>query len=413
MIQEALPDLPLNKGEVKKPNRNYSPEIESAEDSKRSTLIEFPGGRDVPEWRKQLSKRVREVQERKAREAAEELAAAQEAGLVSCAMPSGQLELVPDLENPIVNPIVSKALERLERARRSDYSAAHHTATGFAPALDPEAQPFVETEVSDTPVLEGKRKLTMVASPQPIVEPVEIVTEELIADDSFEPQIESIAVESQIPESTLVETAVDAATAVESMVGDAFAVESTVTENPIEPEAEQQPVRTPLERKPIRVISDNDIALSYLENCLSVPALSSDTRTDLAGLTRRFFSGIVDLLLIAIMASPAFAAVYYSGSNWSDPKTIGILSGITAATMFAYLTVCTAMTGRTLAMRMFKMRTIDLRTGLIPTGGQSVTRAITYVFSLALLGLGIAYAVIDPDRRAVHDKLSKTIVIRT
>ena len=136
MIQEALPDLPSNNGEVKKPNRNYSPEIESAEDSKRSTLIEFPGGRDVPEWRKQLSKRVREVQERKAREAAEELAAAQEAGLVSCAMPSGQLELVPDLENPIVNPIVSKALERLERARRSDYSASHHTATAFAPALE-------------------------------------------------------------------------------------------------------------------------------------------------------------------------------------------------------------------------------------------------------------------------------------
>ena len=37
-----------------------------------STLIEFPGGRSVPEWRKRLSKRVREVQELKAREAAEE-----------------------------------------------------------------------------------------------------------------------------------------------------------------------------------------------------------------------------------------------------------------------------------------------------------------------------------------------------
>jgi uncharacterized RDD family membrane protein YckC len=411
MIQEALPDLTSTNGEVKKPNRNYSPEIESAEDS-RSTLIEFPGGRNVPEWRKQLSKRVREVQERKAREAAEELAAAQEAGLVSCAMPSGQLELVPDLENPIVNPIVSKALERIERARRSDYSASHHTATAFAPALDPETQPFAATEVSDAPVVESKRKLTMVAPPKPIVQPVEIATEELIADDLFEPQIESVTVASPIGESTIVETAVVAATAVEAMIGESFAVESTITENPIELEVEQQPGRTPLERKPIRVISDNDIALSYLENCLSVPALSSDTRTDLAGLTRRFFSGIVDLLLIAIMVSPAVAAIHYSGSKWEDPKTIGIMSGIAAATMFAYLTVCTAMTGRTVAMRLFRMRTIDLRTGLIPTGGQSITRAITYVFSLALLGLGIAYAVIDPDRRAVHDKLSKTIVIR-
>jgi uncharacterized RDD family membrane protein YckC len=413
MIQEALPDLPSNNGEVKKPNRNYSPEIESAEDSKRSTLIEFPGGRDVPEWRKQLSKRVREVQERKAREAAEELAAAQEAGLVSCAMPSGQLELVPDLENPIVNPIVSKALERLERARRSDYSASHHAATAFAPALDPETQALATSEVSDTPVVGSKRKLTVVAAPQPIVEPVEMVTEELIADDSFAPQIESIAVESPIAEPTLIETAVVAATAVESMVRESFTIESTGTEDLVEPEVEQPPAHTRLGRKPIRVISDNDVALSYLENCLSVPALSTDTRSDLAGLTRRFFSGLVDLLIIAIMVSPAVAAMYYSGTNWSEPKTIGLVSGITAAIMFAYLTVCTAMTGRTLAMRMFRMRTIDLRTGLIPTGGQSITRAITYVFSLALLGLGIAYAVIDPDKRAVHDKLSKTIVIRS
>lgn len=411
MIQEALPHSSSKNGEVKKPN--YSPEIESAEDSKRSTLIEFPGGRDVPEWRKQLSKRVREVQERKAREAAEELAAAQEAGLVACAMPSGQLELVPDLENPVVNPIVSKALERIERARRSDYSPTHRTAAAFAPAMTPEAEALAATEVLDPPAVESKRKLTVVASPPTTVEPVEIVTEDLIADDAIEPQLESIVVESTISELTLAAAAVLEANAVESMAVNSFAAESTVAEAAIELEVEPKPVHTRLDRKPIRVISDNDVALSYLENCLSVPALSSDTRTDIPGLTRRFFSGIVDLLLIAIMVSPAAAAIHYSGSNWADPKTIGIMSGIVAATMFAYLTICTAMTGRTLAMRMFRMRTIDLRTGLIPTGGQSITRAITYVFSFALVGLGIAYALIDPDKRAVHDKLSKTIVIRS
>lgn len=411
MIQEALPHLPSNNGEVKKPNCNYSPEIESAEDPKRSTLIEFPGGRDVPEWRKQLSKRVREVQERKAREAAEELAAAQEAGLVSCALPSGQLELVPDLENPVVNPIVSKALERLERARRSDYSPSHRTAAAFAPALAPEAVAI--TDAVDSPVVENKRKLTVVAPPQTVVETLETVTEELLAQGETEPQMESTAVESMSAETIDVEPAVIEVPVLESPAMDSFTAEPTVAETAPEIEFEQQTVRSRVDRKPIRVISDNDVALSYLENCLSVPALSSDTRTDIPGLTRRFFSGIVDLLLIAIMVSPAVAAMYYSGSNWADPKTIGILSGITAATMFAYLTICTAMTGRTLAMRVFRMRTIDLRTGLIPTGGQSITRALTYVFSLALLGVGIAYAVVDPDKRAVHDKLSKTIVIRS
>src|SRR5882672_2383594 len=99
----------------------------------RSTLIEFPGTtRALPEWRKQLSQRVREVQERRAREAAEEAAAAQEAGIVSCALPSAQLELVPNLEQQVLNPIVSKALERLERARRADQGADEWNATAAA-----------------------------------------------------------------------------------------------------------------------------------------------------------------------------------------------------------------------------------------------------------------------------------------
>lgn len=44
---------------------------QSTEADSNSTLIEFPGARNVPEWRKRLSQRVREVQEQKAREAAE------------------------------------------------------------------------------------------------------------------------------------------------------------------------------------------------------------------------------------------------------------------------------------------------------------------------------------------------------
>lgn len=381
MIQEALPDVSSNNGEVKKPNSNYSPEIDSAEDSKKSsTLIEFPGRRGVPEWRKQLSQRVRELQERKAREAAEELAAAQEAGLVSCALPSGQLELVPDLENPIVNPIVSKALERLERARRSEY-----TETAIpAPTLTAKVQTLAEEDIAP-PSVEPKPKLTVVAPPPPIAEPVNTVTEEFIP-------VEEIIAAHEI---------------------ESIPVESIVVEPPIEIQVEEQTSRKTGSRKPIRVISDNDIALSYLENCLSVPALASDTRSDLAGLTRRFFAGLLDLLFIAMIVSPAAAAFYYYEPHWSDPRNIGILSGITAAVMFVYLTICTAMTGRTLAMRIFRMRTIDLRTGLIPTGGQSITRAITFVFSFALLGLGIAYALVDPDKRAVHDRFSKTIVIRS
>jgi uncharacterized RDD family membrane protein YckC len=304
-----------------------------------STLIEFPHARPVPEWRKQLSQRVREVQERKAREAAEEAAAAQEAGAVSAVLPSAQLELVPDLEQPLMNPIVSKALERIERARRVDH-AGGFTVTATASAFAPEPEVISEPEPTAAPIPETKHKLTVVA--------------------------------------------------------------------PTKPEPEPEPAR-----KPVRVISDNvdDIALSYLESYLSIPAIESD-RSNYAGLGRRTIAGFLDLLLVALMISPVAGLIEFTDGRWTDPRVLGLLSGIAVATIFAYHTISIALTGRTLGMRMLRLRTIDLRTGLIPTGGQAFKRAFGYLFSLIPAGLGLIFAVIDRDGRAIHDRFSKTVVIR-
>ena len=307
----------------------------------RSTLIEFPGTtRALPEWRKQLSQRVREVQERRAREAAEEAAAAQEAGIVSCALPSAQLELVPDLEQQVMNPIVSKALERIERARRPDQGVERFAGAATAPAFEP-----VE-DIIPEPV-ETKPKLTVVAP---------------------------------LPKSV----------------------------------AQPEPWTKVTNRKPVRVISDSvdDVALSYLETCLSVPAHAADAVNESAGFGRRFIAGSFDLLLVALMVTPVAAAIEYSNGDWTDPRVIGLMSGLTLITMFSYLTISIALTGRTLAMRIFSLRTIDIRTGLIPTGGQSIKRAIGYIFGLAVLGLGVLYGLVDPDGRTIYDRFSKTIVIR-
>lgn len=338
-----------------------------------STLIEFPGSRSIPEWRKRLSQRVREVQELKAREAAEEEAVLRAAATVMCSLPSGQLELVPDVAQAPLNPIVSKALERVDRARRAEHLSTGVRATAAAPAFAPIEE---ETPAPLAAPVEAKTKLTIVA-PTVESEPVDIAPEpvELASDD--EPAITPIVAAEEI-------TSIVAA--------------EEVTEKP----------------KRVKVISPSveDAALSYLETCLSVPAHSTDTRRDVPGLTRRAFVGLIDLMLIALMISPAVAALEAAAVDWSNPRIIGLTVGITVVTMFAYLTVSIALTGRTLAMRLLRVRTIDERTGLIPTGGQSIKRALGYIFSLALFGLGLVFAFIDRDSRPLHDRFSKTIVIR-
>jgi uncharacterized RDD family membrane protein YckC len=323
-VVEGLCDEPLNSAGQKQQS---------------STLIEFPGTtRPVPEWRRQLSQRVREVQERRAREAAEEAAAAQEAGMVSCALPSAQLELVPDLEQPVMNPIVSKALERLERARRPDQIVSGF-ADADAPAFEPVAGTISEPEVSDPKTVETKPKLTVVAPAKPKTQPTD--------------------------------------------------------------------------RKRVRVISDSveDVALSYLETRLSVPAIAADTKNESAGFGSRIIAATLDLVLVALLASPFAAAIEFADGDWFNPRIAGLMTGITLVLMFAYLTVSIALTGRTLGMKIFSLRTIDARTGMIPTGGQSIKRALGYIFALAVLGLGIIYALVDPDHRTIYDRFSKTIVI--
>src|SRR6185295_4089515 len=152
-----------------------------------STLIEFPCmSRAVPAWRKQLSQRVREIQEQRAREAAEAEAVTRAAESVSCALPSGQLELVPDREQAPMNPIVSKALERVDRARRGEQQSSGFAASAAAPAFAPEPPEPSEPAVAEPVADEVKPKLTIVSSvvkeetpEQPKPKPVRLITDSI------------------------------------------------------------------------------------------------------------------------------------------------------------------------------------------------------------------------------------------
>jgi len=352
-MPEVFSDLPQDKvlaGRAPVEASASDQSRQSKEERAKSTLIEFPGvSRAVPEWRKQLSQRVREVHEQRAREAAEAAVAAQESETVSCALPSAQLELVPDREQQVMNPIVSKVLERLERARRSGF-AVGSTGAAAASALAPVVGDSPSTGETD-------------------------VTEE---------------------------------TATTIGQGETVARKSKLVVVPPQPALDEPKPR------PVRVISDRieDRALSYLETCLSVGPLATDVRGDRAGVWRRMTAGFLDLFIVALLSAPIAAGIEFAAGLWSDPRVIALMGGIAVTLMFSYLTVSIALTGRTLGMRLLRLRTIDVRTGLIPTGGQAMKRAVGYIFSLALLGIGLIYALIDREGRTMHDRFSKTIVIQ-
>src|ERR1051325_9730805 len=134
-----------------------SPTDSTRSTERKSTLIEFPGvsRHSMPEWRKELSEKVRKGQEKRAREAAREAAEAERQRLEAAVNPP-QLELLPPTPSPAMNPLVAAALKRIERAHQTAPTESRQPrstlATAVAYAPEREDNDMSET-VPSTPQL--------------------------------------------------------------------------------------------------------------------------------------------------------------------------------------------------------------------------------------------------------------------
>ena len=313
---------------------------------KKSTLIEFPGvsRSSVPEWRKELSERVREVQERRARET----------------INPPQLELLPPAQMPAMNPLVAAALKRIERAHQTAPSENHQPRTTLATAIAyaPERE---ENDMSETVL------------PNPQL--------------TFEPEI----------------PVVDSAVTVEKPPHLAVVSAAEPLVRKVEPP-----------RVPKRLIKDdpNDPALNYLDS-IARNVRVDDLESRSASAFRRLFCAVLDLIFCALLTSPIALAMRFAGTNLlQDTRAMTVLAASAIVMTFLYLTLLTALTGRTWAMRLLSLRVIDRKTGLIPTGGQSIGRSIFYLISLAS-GVGMLLGLLSREGHLIHDRFTRTSVIRT
>jgi uncharacterized RDD family membrane protein YckC len=336
-----------------------SPNDSTRATERKSTLIEFPGvsRNSMPEWRKELSERVREVQEKRAREAAREAAEA-ERQRVEAAVNPPQLELLPPTPMPAMNPLVVAALKRIERAHQPAPSESRQPRTTLATAVAyaPERE---ENDMSE-----------------------EVLPNQQLA---FEPEIP--AVEPPVIEKPL-----------------HLAVVAPV----LEPLIEQIALPKPSKRL---IIDDNNPSLNYLDSVAKNLRVDELTKRS-ASAFRRLVCAVLDLIFCVLLTSPIAGAIYLTGTNLQDRRAIFVLAGSAIVVTFVYLTLMTALTGRTWAMRLLSLRVIDTKTGLIPTGGQSIGRSFCYLLSLATV-FGILSALISREGYTVHDRFTRTAVVVT
>jgi uncharacterized RDD family membrane protein YckC len=344
-----------------------------------STLLEFPGVSRAsrPQWRKELSERVREIQERRSRDATappeEEVQNLIEQSAAGTAAP--QLGLVPQQDAPAINPIVVAALKRLERARQSSPQMSRvRTSMGgaAAAAIARVSEEQYQTEASPT----------VAQAPVPVAMPTLAPSEQPDAE--------------QATHQKSIETA----------------REHLLTVVPTQPVAKVAvPVSQPQKKRSNPEVED-EAQIAHSEDSLPEAVASDDFYDDRAPIFSRIAGSAIDLLVVAFASSPFAAIIELTNGNWSDWRVIASMCGIVLIVMFLYLTASTALAGRTWGMSLISLRAVDADTGLPPTTRQSVGRAVLYIASLITLGLGILYALFDAEGRTVHDHLSGTTVVR-
>jgi uncharacterized RDD family membrane protein YckC len=431
-----------------------------------STLIEFPGvNRNRPAWRKELSEKVREIQQRRAREAALEAGdgaalarrqpASPRAGEATTARAADtasaqraeapiaatgeeaakQLGLVPSPETPELNPLVAAALRRIERARtRAQHAPRTAHGRGQAAAARVLEEQFEQEEEQaqspdqvvrpaaatrpEKPEAAHASNLVVVTAPNPEARNTE--AKHRTQPPPAGPQPTRAAAPQAAPRA---EPASAAAPAPKITDGGAARVA-------VKPEAEKPHAAAPAAvaasaavaaaeapgagsrpqpRKLAGVIDDHWLERHGADPLPKVESAAYDDRAPIGG---RVGAALFDLLAVVFLCAPFAAVIELTIGEWRDPRVLGSMGGIVAVVMFLYHTCAVALAGRTWGMRFLSLHTVDADSARVPTTWQCAVRALVYMLSLATFGLGILYAIFDAEGRTAHDLLSRTVVVR-
>lgn len=399
-----------------------------------STLIEFPGvNRNRPAWRKELSERFREIQQRRAREAdfvgeepptraasAQTFSAPGDARAAAAAAvrasesASKQLGLVPTPDEPEPNPIVAAALRRLERARATSQAVARHGSRGAQTAA---ARAFEEQpeQVAEAVVVAQPPPLVVVQPKQPAKgeappQPSEVVPASSVADVEETPAPARGAQAAAAAEQTASVAENVKKSEVARVKPDVSHAAPAQTATAVADVAEAQDGT----RQPRHISGVLDEFWLERQGIELLPKVEEKELTydDRAPRPKRLAAAVVDLLAVALLSAPFAAAIELTISNWGDQRVWGSMALIAATVMFLYHTCSVALAGRTLGMSLCALHAVDARKASVPTTGQCMRRAFVYMLSLATLGLGILYSLFDAEGRTAHDILSGTVVVR-
>lgn len=144
----------------------------------------------------------------------------------------------------------------------------------------------------------------------------------------------------------------------------------------------------------------------------AAPAVPDPVR---AGLLRRLGAMLYDgLLLLAVLMVATALFLPLTGGEAVDPEKNPVLEwlyrGVLGALIVGFFGLFWTRRGQTLGMASWRLR-VEREDGALLGWADVLRRLAWAVVSLLPLGLGLLWIMLDPQRRAWHDRLSGTRVV--
>ena len=344
------------------------------------TLVGFQNPKsNVPDWKLQLQNAIRQ---RKSEPAIEQQPLIP--GLHTHLVTNGANALKPQfIEQPepkparSANPRLENAMKRIEDSRRKFSNTPEPVKA--APATPAKNYPFnvVETSRSaDAAVLPAK-PATINTIPKPRLVSSTNVTSRKGLDTNKLPAITELAPAPVAPAAQPIEV-----------------VDS--------PKVELEPIRIEMPSVPLEAAE------------IEAPVLEPEVEEidDLAPLSIRFTAGLFDAIITGFGTAILMSPLFVRGGEWLSASGITAIIAAFGIVTFLYLTVGIGLRGRTLGMKIFSLEVIDIEANEYPTFHQSAVRSAVFLLGLPLLGVGFLPAFFNDERRAAHDLVSGTILVR-
>jgi uncharacterized RDD family membrane protein YckC len=350
------------------------------------TLVEFQNkNATLPEWRLQLQNSVRKRLDNQKSDVTVIEQKPRRTAMVTNGATALKVEAEENAEPAFNgNPQLAKALRRIEESRQKYLASEEPT---------PVSIPFQQTSVKQFPMMQNysndfapRQEISGFAKPNIVPFSSEVKVEREIKAEKFDT--------NKLPP-----------------LPPPARISSSFEKRPAEPK-KLEPIDDYAFEDYDFIEANEPEVVAYSEPEGVEEIEESEENEDFAPISLRFNAALFDLLICSFLSLVLLSPFMLLNGKFFSFEGFFAFLATCSIVLFIYLTTTIGFLGRSFGMRLFSLEIIDIEENAYPSLHQAAVSSSVYLLSLGLGGLGFLTMLMNSEKRAAHDLLSGTIVVK-